>query len=377
LSRQPRTDLANASHHSNLDYRHLAREILSEADAVDAAEDQLFGDAQGDELPEALQTAEGRRAALGAAKRKLHERAARENPDTDRVDDPEAVVAEIVLDAEAIVARQGGRKEWFREARRQLDRQRVLRAWPVPRSRPERLLEAELRMQEDLAVERHANAAYEAYREHGRTRDGRRFGARPTPYTPPDEPAGRINTTDPDSRNVKTPRSYTQGYNVQAAVNEQQIVLAAEVTASSSDFGHLTPIVDALLAELEAISVTEAPGVVVADAWYWHDDQMDNVAGGGIPVLIPPDAGDRNTPRPGWTGGRYDWMRAVLATEHGKALYRKRQVIVEPVFGQTKHNRRIASFQRCGRSAARSEWRLIAATHNLMKLHKRQQAQAA
>jgi hypothetical protein len=62
-------------------------------------------------------------------------------------------------------------------------------------------------------------------------------------------------------------------------------------------------------------------------------------------------------------------MRTVLATDHGKALYRKRQVMVEPVFAQTKHNRRIASFQRRGRAAARSEWRLIAATHNLMKLH--------
>jgi hypothetical protein len=103
---------------------------------------------------------------------------------------------------------------------------------------------------------------------------------------------------------------------------------------------------------------------------------MDEVVSSGIPLLIPPDAGDRNTPRPGWTGGRYDWMRTVLATDHGKALYRKRQVMVEPVFAQTKHNRRIATFQRRGRSAARSEWRLITATHNLLKLHKHRLAVA-
>jgi hypothetical protein len=47
--------------------------------------------------------------------------------------------------------------------------------------------------------------------------------------------------TNPDSRNVKTPRSYTQGYNAQAVVNEFQIVLASEVSASSPDFGHLQP----------------------------------------------------------------------------------------------------------------------------------------
>src|SRR3989442_12022230 len=62
---------ANASHHSNLDYEQLAREILKEAAEIDAAEDELYGDACGDELPEHLQTSEGRRAALQEAKRKL------------------------------------------------------------------------------------------------------------------------------------------------------------------------------------------------------------------------------------------------------------------------------------------------------------------
>jgi hypothetical protein len=43
--------------------------------------------------------------------------------------------------------------------------------------------------------------------------------------------------------------------------------------------------------------------------------------------------------------------------------------MVEPVFGQIKANRRIGRLRRRGRAAARSEWRLIAATHNLLKLH--------
>src|SRR5207247_6065871 len=62
---------ANASHHCNLDYEQLAREILKEAGEVDAAEDELYGDARGDELPEHLRTREGRRAALREAKEKL------------------------------------------------------------------------------------------------------------------------------------------------------------------------------------------------------------------------------------------------------------------------------------------------------------------
>jgi hypothetical protein len=69
-------------------------------------------------------------------------------------------------------------------------------------------------------------------------------------------------------------------------------------------------------------------------------------------------------------------MREVLATDFGGGLYRRRKVMVEPVFAQTKHNRRISQFQRRGRSAALSEWRLITATHNLLKLHKRQIAVA-
>ena len=58
-------------------------------------------------------------------------------------------------------------------------------------------------------VERAANEAYEHHRATAVTSDGRRFGARPNPYEPPDTPPGKINTTDLDSRNVKTPRSWT------------------------------------------------------------------------------------------------------------------------------------------------------------------------
>jgi hypothetical protein len=82
-----------------------------------------------------------------------------------------------------------------------------------------------------------------------------------------------------------------------------------------------------------------------------------------------PDSGLRKGTRPGWDKGLYAFMRRALATDHGEALYRKRQGTVEPVFAQIKFNRRIDRFQRRGRSAVRSEWRLAAATHNLLKLH--------
>jgi hypothetical protein len=63
-------------------------------------------------------------------------------------------------------------------------------------------------------------------------------------------------------------------------------------------------------------------------------------------------------------------MRRVLEGELAGELYRQRQVMIEPVFADTKFNRRIDRFLRRGRSAARSEWRLITASGNLLKLHR-------
>jgi transposase len=311
---------ANASHHSNLDYEQLAREILKEAGEIDAAEDELYGEARGDELPEHLRTREGRAAALREAKEKLaRERA--EGEDTKAEADAQGV--KLVLDPEVIVARMQGREGWLREARHQLDEYRRLAGDLIVRSRAERLLQSERRMRENLRVEREANEAYEHHRATAVTKDGRRFGARPNPYVAPELPSGKINVTDLDSRNVKTPRSYTQGYNVQAVVNEHQIVLAAEVTLSSPDFGQLEPMVKATRRELEQIGVSDTPGVAVADSGYWHEQQIDEVVNLGIQVLIPPDAGKRKGTRPGWDGGAYAHMRRVLSTELGRALYRR------------------------------------------------------
>jgi hypothetical protein len=59
-------------------------------------------------------------------------------------------------------------------------------------------------------------------------------------------------------------------------------------------------------------------------------------------------------------------MRAVLSTPLGSELYKQHGQLTEPIFGHTKHNRGFTRFARRGRSAARTEWRLIATTHNLV-----------
>ena len=128
--------------------------------------------------------------------------------------------------------------------------------------------------------------------------------------------------------------------------------------------------------ELAGAGVAEAPAVVVADAGYWHHDPMDQVASRGIQVLVPPDAGKRKGSRPGWDGGRYAFMRESSRQISASSSTAKRQVTIEPVFANTKFNRRIDRFLRRGRSACRPEWRLIIAPHNLLKLHRSQNALA-
>jgi Transposase DDE domain/Transposase domain (DUF772) len=351
---------ANASREANSDYERIAREIVAEARATDEAEDELYGQARGDELPEELRTSAGRRKWLCEARQAL-DRESRTDPPPP-VEEPPSMPRGRAKDQ--------GRRGWRRDARQRLDERRAREARPIPRSRTARLSESRRRLEEELQAERDANEAYEAYRSRGISRDGRRFGGGPpSPHQVPDTPTEKINTTEPDSRLLKVTGGYVQGYNAQAAVSEEQIVLAAEISVESPDFGQLEPMVEATIGELAKAGVPESPEVVVADAGYWHHEQMDGLAANGIAVLIPPDAKKRKGTRPGWQGGRYESMRRVLATELGERLYRKRSQTVEPMFGHTKHNRGMDRLHRRGRSAARTEWRLITATHNLLKLH--------
>jgi transposase len=362
---------ASASRDQNRSYEGIVAEILDEAERTDREEDERHGDARGDELPERFRSRESRRAALAEAKQRLDEKKA--VADREASQDP---APGVELDEQRALASNHGREGWLREGRRGLDERRERAQQPVARSRGERLAQAKRRLEEAHAVEQAAHEAYEAHHARAVRSDGRRF-APTTPHQQPEVPDGRINVTDPDSRVMRTKGQPTiQGYNAQAAVTKNQIIIAAEITVESPDFGHLEPVFDAALRNLEQAGVSDQPGVLVADAGYWHRRQMESIVSAGTQVLIPPDSDLKEKPRAGWTGGLYDHMRRVLATEHGKAIYRQRKQTVEPVFGHTKHNRKIDRFQRRGRAAALSEWRLIAATHNLQKLHSHQIAPA-
>ena len=295
---------------------------------------------------------EGRRAFFAQAQQRLQgqDTETLQNQDTDCGEaDPgteagpateAGAVAEFAFDTQRIVARMQGREGWSRDARRQLEDRRWREPERISRSRSERLVLAAERLEDELDAERAGNVAHEEYRAHGQMKNGRRFGAPPKPYTPPGVLDGKVNVTDPDSRLMKLTEGYVQGYNAQAVVDQGQIVLAAEITTSTVDWSQLAPMVSATLSELERAGVSSRPRVALADAQYWNEEHIDEVvADQHIQVLIPPDSGTRKTPRPGWSGGRYTWMRYVLASDPGQQLYRQCKHMIEPVVGHTKHNR--------------------------------------
>jgi hypothetical protein len=126
--------------------------------------------------------------------------------------------------------------------------------------------------------------------------------------------------------------------------------------------------VDQAMHELAAAGVDERPEVVLADAGFFNLGQIDRLRRRGLRPLVSPDASGRT--QPGLTRRKpaYQQMRAELVSDDGRDLYRQRAQIIEPVFAHTKRLRRTDRFQRRGLRACRAEWRVIAATHNLLKL---------
>jgi transposase len=364
----------NANSDATRQFEQTALEILAEVRATDEAEDEIFGEACGDELPEQLRTAEGRREFLRKARQKL---AGKDGDDRAPEDEEDHEEPEFAFDEERIVARTQGREGWLREARRQLERCRWRDPDPIRRARIERLLLAAQRLEDELQAESRGNTAYEEFKTRRREVGGIRVGGPPKPYTPPEMPDGKVNISDPDSKRLKAREGYVQGYNAQAVVDQGQIVLAAEITNLNVDWSQLDPMVSAAIAQLERAGVDARPEIALADAQFWNEEHIDEVvANKHVQVLIPPDSSSRDTPRPGWSGGRYTWMRHVLASTPGAQLYKRRKHMIEPVFGHTRHNRGVIRFLRRGRSAVRTEWRLVMATHNLTKLHRHKIAPA-
>lgn len=383
---------ANASYFANRKREKLAEElaekILEEAEAVDAADDEAFGESRGDTLPKEWSGGRGRRERIRAALADLDERAGR---------DYETRMAE--------------------RAKKEAETGKKLTG-PKPKEEPARRIKSR-----------------------------------------------RANTTDPHSRIIATgSKGVLQGYNAQAAATADQIVVAAEVHATTNDQPHFLPLATAASANLVAAGHDQGIGAFLADAGYWTAANATTDV--GAQVLIPtrksswrkPDEldedkftvlakvnrGELSQRQAGAIlGVSYTWVRdmskrylgteglrvtrsaepepeewipvverlnrgeisrraaadeltvsatrvaVMLAHVRGEApdpsivrrtmnarleepanaaLYKKRSHSIEPVFGNIKGNLGYRRFARRSLPAVNSEWRLICTAHNLLKL---------
>lgn len=191
----------------------------------------------------------------------------------------------------------------------------------------------------------------------------------------PPPPEYQANTTDPQSRIMKTASGWVQGFNAQAAVNANQVVIAAPVTNEANDVGQLLPVIEAVQANATKAAVADQVGIVLADAGYWSEANA-TAEGPDRLIATTKDWKQRKAAKEmGTTTGEpppdasaLEAMEHRLRTQAGAAEYAKRSYTVEPVFGQVKENRYMRRFMRRGLDAAASEWALICTTGNILKL---------
>jgi hypothetical protein len=171
--------------------------------------------------------------------------------------------------------------------------------------------------------------------------------------------------------------AHMQAYNAQAAVGEGRVILAAEITSSPNDSAQLSRMLTQTRENLDEIGHPDKIKCLLADGGYWNTEQITEAHQSGTVVIVPTSSPLNQEREQGPRGGpQADRINKILATQPGQRLYRQRASIVEPVFAHIKHTRGITRLHRRGLRAAEHEWKLIAATHNLLKLF-RYQPQAA
>jgi hypothetical protein len=206
----------------------------------------------------------------------------------------------------------------------------------------------------------------------------RKRGRKPAPPSAEVDPQAKANPTDPDSGIMKTAKGWVQGYNAQAMVSEDQIIIASALTQDANDVRQLDPMVTAALVNLEIVSGEEVElGAVLADAGYWSEANAETeTAEAELLIATRKDHRqqaalcDRPPPRgrmPSHLTPRQRMERKLL-TKRGRDLYRRGQTI-EPVFGQLKEIQGAGRLMVRGLTACTGEWALHCVAHNLKKLH--------
>jgi transposase len=188
----------------------------------------------------------------------------------------------------------------------------------------------------------------------------------------PDDKA-QYNFTDPESRIMKGPDGFVQGYNAQIAVeSETQLVVAQTVTQAANDKQQLLPMIE----QVEQQS-GQKPEEVLADSGYASEESIQAAEAAQVDAYVAV-ARDKHHPRQNScprgplpkTATRIDRMRRKLKTKIGRMVYARRKTIVEPVFGQIKHAQGFRQFLLRGLKKVQGEWALVCMAHNVLKVHR-------
>ena len=237
-------------------------------------------------------------------------------------------------------------------------------------------LEAEAR--EKAEQEKASVEARIAARQKQEEETGKKMGGHPPQVPDPEqakpEDKAQRNFTDPDSRIMPDGAhkgSFVQAYNAQIAVDaEAQIIVAAEVTQEANDKQQLAPMLEQVQQNTGVKPVASSE-----DAGYWSPEQVADkrVAGIDLHVATGRDKhgiAEETAPSTDATteATALNQMKQKLQTEAGRAIYKMRKAIVEPVFGQIKECRNFRRFGLRGLENVRAEWKLVCLTHNILKL---------
>src|SRR5882757_9314159 len=222
-----------------------------------------------------------------------------------------------------------------------------------------------------------AEAAAEAAR---RQAEGKSPAKTPPAEAVPD-PKDQINFTDPGSRIMRASnKGWDQCGNAQAVTNENQIILAADVTDQANDVRQAVPMVDQARANLDAAGVKEAIKAASGDAGYYSEANAADLEKRGIDPYLATERLKHNEKVASAPRGRIpaglsakQRMARKLRTKVGRAMYAKRKGMIEPIFGQLKQVLGFRQFSMHGLSSMQGEWRLMATVHNLLKLWRNDQ----
>jgi transposase len=256
------------------------------------------------------------------------------------------------------------------------------RALACRAGRRERLAQARDRLAAGDKARREAQRAkqeaWEAAAAAGKRR-GHRPGDEPRANRAGTEP--RANITDPDVRVMRSQKGYVAGYNGQAVVTADQVIVGAMLSQHPVDRTLLHPLLDTCREQLAEAGIRPKLRTVLADSGYVSEENFARADQDKLRLLAPLSKDpDRQRSRPPKRARHLDQYPATararrrLRHPRGREDCKLRARTAEPVFGQLKTCQELTTMSRRGLAACESEWLLACAAHNLRKLHRHRTA---